>query len=104
MGLGDDQGRIVGRYSHAIGEGYAVSHLSKRAIGGQHSNSRAAVDVDIVATVPDNFVPAHASMAVQLRVSRSWRDRPRLGGWASQVRAKCRIRKDLVLQRLQRLS
>ena len=66
VGLRNHQGRIVGRYGHAVGEGDAVGHLPKPAIGRQHSDSGAAVAIDIAAAVHDNLVPAHAGRTMQV--------------------------------------
>ena len=66
VGLRNDQGQIVGRYGHAVGEGDAVGHLPKQAIERQHGDSGATLDIDIPAAVHDYLVPAHAGRTMQV--------------------------------------
>ena len=67
MGLGNDQRCVVGRHGHAVREGDAIGHLPSRAIRGDESdNSRAAVDVDVAATVHDDLVPGPIGEAAQV--------------------------------------
>jgi hypothetical protein len=42
VGLGDNQRRIVGRHKHAVGEGEAIGHLARRAIGTNQSHDSGA--------------------------------------------------------------
>ena len=78
VGLGHDQGRVVGRHDHAIREGDTIGHLPSRPIGGdqsddsggellpRHKVKAAAVDVGVTATIHDNFVPAAGREATQV--------------------------------------
>jgi len=69
VGVGDDQGRVVGRHEHTVGEGDVIGHLPSRAIGvdqsdgpggefpAGHKVEARAVDVGVAATIHHQLVP-----------------------------------------------
>src|ERR1700742_3350735 len=82
IGFGHDQRRIVWRYSHAIRKGDTVSHLASCTVGSDqcddsrsefftgHKIKATAVDVDIAATVHDNFIKAEVREMAQVSMLR----------------------------------
>ena len=80
VGLGHDQGRVVGGHGHAVGECDVVCDLLCRAIGGDQRDDSggelltgeqveaAAVDIGVATTVHDDLVPALVCEAAQVGI------------------------------------